>query len=48
MDPKEIAINVMSCTNLAWDRDYWRALKNAAPGFINHAVTSGLNKHPLS
>jgi hypothetical protein len=30
MDLKEIGINTRNCIDLAHDRDYWRALVNAA------------------
>jgi hypothetical protein len=30
MDLKEIGINTRNCVDLAQDRDYWRALVNAA------------------
>jgi hypothetical protein len=30
MDPKEISINTRNCVDLVQDRDYWRALGNAA------------------
>jgi hypothetical protein len=30
MDLKEIGINTRNCVNSAQDRDYWRALVNAA------------------
>ena len=30
MDLKEIGVNTKNCANSAQDRDYWRALANAA------------------
>jgi hypothetical protein len=35
MDIKEICINKGNCIDLAQDRDYWRALVNAA---LNHGI----------
>ena len=39
---KEIGINTWNWVDLTKDRDYWRALVNAAfepPGSISHAVS---------
>ena len=38
MDLEEIGINAGNCIDLARDRDYWRALVNAALNLLFHKL----------